>query len=288
VRANFEIDVKKIIALSTLRQLGVIIMTLSLGLVELTFLHLLVHALFKSLLFLCAGVYIHNRVDIQDVRNLGGFADSLPLTSVYFLRCSLSLCGFPFISGFYSKDLILENYLIGEGINFYWLNLVIVGTLCTFMYSLRVCINLFKKNLENTMVIVIKESKIMYYSIGVLFFLSLLRGSLYVILFINPIIVILRIGFKLIILIVGGFLGLARYFLITSKRLKSAGPTKNKIMITYLGTMWFTPLLRVNPFVQILKYGGRMVKNLDQGWIEELGGQGGINKIFSLLPNFDS
>jgi NADH-ubiquinone oxidoreductase chain 5 len=70
--ANFEIDLKKIIALSTLSQLGVIIISLGLGLVELSFFHLLTHALFKSLLFLCAGVYIHGVGDIQDIRFLGG------------------------------------------------------------------------------------------------------------------------------------------------------------------------------------------------------------------------
>jgi len=106
--ANFETDLKKIIALSTLRQLGVIIIALSLGLVELAYFHLLMHALFKSLLFLCAGVYIHGYGDKQDIRTLGGVMESSPLTSFYFIGCSLALCGFPFISGFYSKDLILE------------------------------------------------------------------------------------------------------------------------------------------------------------------------------------
>lgn len=107
--ANFEIDLKKIIALSTLSQLGVIIFTLSLGLIELAFFHLLSHALFKSLLFLCAGVYIHGAGDCQDIRLLGGVMKSIPVRSLFFGCCSLSLCGFPFLSGFYSKDLILES-----------------------------------------------------------------------------------------------------------------------------------------------------------------------------------
>jgi len=106
--ANFEIDLRKIIALSTLRQLGVIIMALSLGFTELAYFHLLIHALFKSLLFLCAGVFIHGLGDKQDVRSLVGILEVSPLTLFYFIRCSLALCGFPFISGFYSKDLILE------------------------------------------------------------------------------------------------------------------------------------------------------------------------------------
>jgi len=106
--ANFEIDLKKIIALSTLRQLGVIIIVLSLGFSELAYFHLLIHALFKSLLFLCAGVFIHGFRDNQDIRALGSVIEGAPLTTFYFLGCSLALCGFPFLSGFYSKDLILE------------------------------------------------------------------------------------------------------------------------------------------------------------------------------------
>jgi len=106
--ANFEIDLKRVIALSTLRQLGVMIIALSLGFLELAYFHLLIHALFKSLLFLCAGVYIHGLGDKQDIRALGGVIERAPLTTFYFLGCSLALCGFPFISGFYSKDLILE------------------------------------------------------------------------------------------------------------------------------------------------------------------------------------
>jgi NADH-ubiquinone oxidoreductase chain 5 len=134
--ANFEIDIKRIIALSTLRQLGVMIISLSLGLVELAFFHLLMHALFKSLLFLCAGVYIHGFGDKQDVRSLGGVIECAPLTSFYFIGCSLALCGFPFIRGFYSKDLILEMLII-RNLNWPQLSLVILSTAFTVSYSLR-------------------------------------------------------------------------------------------------------------------------------------------------------
>ena len=83
--ANFEIDLKKIIALSTLRQLGVIIFVLALGYKELSFFHLLTHALFKSLLFLCAGAAIHRALDCQDIRGLGGFFQDSPVSSFFFI-----------------------------------------------------------------------------------------------------------------------------------------------------------------------------------------------------------
>ena len=106
--ANFEYDLKKIIALSTLRQLGVILRILSLGLSDLAFFHLLTHALFKALLFICAGVIIHRVGDYQDIRNIGGLVNYMPLSVSYITIANLALCGFPFLAGFYSKDLILE------------------------------------------------------------------------------------------------------------------------------------------------------------------------------------
>jgi NADH-ubiquinone oxidoreductase chain 5 len=116
--ANFECDLKKIIALSTLRQLGLIIIVIGLGLNDLSFFHLMTHAIFKSLLFLCAGVFIHSYGEIQDIRHMSRLDKRLPISSFYFIICSMALCGFPFLSGFYSKDLILELFIIGN-INFF-------------------------------------------------------------------------------------------------------------------------------------------------------------------------
>ena len=106
--ANYEFDLKKIIALSTLSQLGLIIITLSLGFSYLAFFHLLTHAMFKSLLFLCAGAMIHNLMNSQDIRGMGGICLRIPITSLYFNGSRLALGGMPFLAGFYSKDLILE------------------------------------------------------------------------------------------------------------------------------------------------------------------------------------
>jgi NADH-ubiquinone oxidoreductase chain 5 len=93
VSAIYEADLRKIIALSTLSQLGLMILTLSLGFEELAFFHLISHALFKSLLFLCAGVYIHIWGDVQDTRKIRGVLARGPLSSVFFISSSLSLCG---------------------------------------------------------------------------------------------------------------------------------------------------------------------------------------------------
>jgi NADH-ubiquinone oxidoreductase chain 5 len=130
--ANFEYDLKKIIALSTLSQLGVILRVLRLGLRSLAFFHLLTHALFKALLFMCAGVIIHNVKDFQDIRFMGNLRKFIPLTRIIINLSNLALCGFPFLAGFYSKDLILEIAFMRN------INIVIFG-LYIFATSLTVC-----------------------------------------------------------------------------------------------------------------------------------------------------
>nr|YP_009477604.1 NADH dehydrogenase subunit 5 [Gyge ovalis]ASC43042.1 NADH dehydrogenase subunit 5 [Gyge ovalis] len=108
VSASFEHDMKKIIALSTLSQLGFMVISLGLGFSVLAFFHLLMHAVFKALLFMCSGDLIHNSQGAQDVRFMGGSARGQPYTSLLINLCGLSLCGFPFLCGFYSKDAIME------------------------------------------------------------------------------------------------------------------------------------------------------------------------------------
>nr|QNV11602.1 NADH dehydrogenase subunit 5 [Neomikiella lychnidis] len=110
--ANFEMDFKKIIALSTLSQLGLMVSIISLGYEKLAFFHLLTHAMFKSLLFLCAGVFIHSMLNFQDIRLSGGF--NLYFSLMNFNISSLSLSGMPFLAGFYSKDLIMELMMINN------------------------------------------------------------------------------------------------------------------------------------------------------------------------------
>jgi len=106
--ALWETDLKKIIALSTLRQLGLMFLRLGLGFMTLALFHLLTHALFKALLFLCAGTIIHYHQNNQDIRLIGGLSVQLPLTTGILNMANMALCGFPFLAGFYSKDLILE------------------------------------------------------------------------------------------------------------------------------------------------------------------------------------
>lgn len=108
LRAITECDIKKIIALSTLRQLGVIMVRLGLNAPFLAFFHLITHALFKALLFLCAGTLIHLHHHSQDLRYMGNLLAQTPSIAAAIIISNLALCGTPFLAGFYSKDAILE------------------------------------------------------------------------------------------------------------------------------------------------------------------------------------
>ena len=131
-------DFKKIIAYSTCSQLGYMFFACGLSNYPLAIFHLSNHAYFKALLFLGSGAVIHAMGDEQDIRKMGGLRRILPFTYVMFLIGSLALMGFPFLSGFYSKDLILEVALASfseTGHFAYWLGTI--GAFFTSFYSTR-------------------------------------------------------------------------------------------------------------------------------------------------------
>lgn len=103
-----QYDIKKIIAFSTCSQLGYMLSCCGLSAYNFGFFHLVTHAFFKALLFLCAGVIIHSLGGEQDIRKMGGLQKWMPLTYIAMLIATLALIGFPYTAGFYSKDLILE------------------------------------------------------------------------------------------------------------------------------------------------------------------------------------
>lgn len=135
-----ECDMKKIIALSTLSQLGVMMTSLGLNLTSLAFFHLITHALFKALLFLTAGSIIHFHHHSQDLRFIGNLPISSPLSISSLIIANLALCGRPFLAGFYSKDLIIEIALFNPT-NIIVLILFILATALTARYSIRFIIS---------------------------------------------------------------------------------------------------------------------------------------------------
>jgi NADH-ubiquinone oxidoreductase chain 5 len=101
-------DLKKVIAYSTCSQLGYMIFACGLSNYTISLFHLMNHAFFKALLFLSAGSVIHALADEQDMRKMGGLVKAVPVTYIMIMIGSLALMGFPFLTGFYSKDILLE------------------------------------------------------------------------------------------------------------------------------------------------------------------------------------
>jgi len=135
VSAIFENDLKKIVALSTLRQLGLIMFRLSLNLPYLALFHLYIHATFKALLFICVGNVLLICYGTQDIRLLGGVLIKSPILSVFFNIRSLCLVGAPFINAFYTKHVIIE--CIFNGVNIFAGVLIFIGSFFTAVYVIR-------------------------------------------------------------------------------------------------------------------------------------------------------
>nr|APT41460.1 NADH dehydrogenase subunit 5 [Evandromyia infraspinosa] len=273
--ANYEFDLKKIIALSTLSQLGLMMSILSFGYSDLAFFHLLTHALFKALLFMCAGAIIHNMINNQDIRFMGSLSSLMPMTVMCMSVANLALCGMPFLAGFYSKDMILEMVYSGM-FNYLIFLFFIVSTSLTVMYSFRLIYysltgisNIFNYHPMND------NSWVMLKSMLGLLLMAIIGGSLLTwLIFPSPYMICLPLSLKLLTLMIC-FMGAGVGYLISTVGLFYINKALLFFQISwFLGSMWFMPTLSTNGLIYYpLKMGGGMIKNIDQGWSELFGGQ---------------
>lgn len=273
--ANFEFDLKKIIALSTLSQLGLIISILAIGFAKLAFFHLLTHALFKALLFICAGAVIHNINNSQDIRLIGGLRIHIPLTSACFNVANLALCGIPFLAGFYSKDIILEIVSLSY-VNIFSFFLYFFSTGLTVCYSFRLVYYSITGDLNcGSLNILSDEGWVILRGILVLLLLRIVGGRmLNWLIFPTPYIVCLPYYLKLLTLfvcIVGGLTG----YLISNISLYFFNKSLNiYYRRMFLISIWFIPYISTYGIINYPLFLGKLVvKSFDQGWSEFIGGQ---------------
>jgi len=259
--ANIEFDLKKIIALSTLSQLGIIIVTLRMGIPLISFYHLLTHAIFKSILFICAGIMIHSIINNQDIRLFGNLKEFIPYTIICFFISNMALCGFPFISGFYSKDLIIE-MIYNSKISLFILRLMLLSLIFTVSYSVRLYYYIFFRTIKFYRYNNIRENIIMNLSIIVLVIFSIIVGSILSwIFFFDIYVVYLKLQLKILTIVIcllGLILGII-FVKLNLGRLYYLG--------YFIGRMWFLNYFYLR-WYKTLNYLGWDIYLFDKTWIE--------------------
>ena len=278
IRALVECDIKKIVALSTLRQLGVIIASIGLGLPNLAFFHLVTHALFKALLFVCVGRLIHSHHHSQDLRVIGNLRGQIPLTLSCLNIANIALCGLPFIAGFYSKDLIIEIRLFNS-YRYIIIIMFIFATIITAAYSIRLIITglvsirmgiriqyVDDRTVDNT-------SPIIFLRIG-----AILGGAILNWIIIRPVVEpVLRYRIKLLAFVVTMLGGLLIYIVIN---ISSTLSKDIKLIHNRRALIWFIVPISTQIIIKFpFAFGKINLKVVDQGWIEVVGAQG----LFRLL-----
>nr|YP_010633942.1 NADH dehydrogenase subunit 5 [Homalogonia obtusa]WBP69673.1 NADH dehydrogenase subunit 5 [Homalogonia obtusa] len=277
--ANFEYDLKKIIALSTLSQLGLMMSILFMGYSDYSYFHMLIHAFFKALMFLCAGLIIHCMNDSQDIRHMGNLIKCLPFTCSCFCISNLSLCGFPFLSGFYSKDIILESMMYNY-YNFYIFILFYLSVGLTVSYSFRLIYYCFSGNNSLLTISNYSEDFNMLLSLIILTVMSIISGGfLSWLLYSIPDFLCFPLYLKLMplfFIMIGSWLGYSLSLLFFNDDL--FGLLYN-YYIEFLSSMWFMSNFSTYMiYNKILFYSKLNFLFMDSGW--------GEFKISGSLPKF--
>ena len=299
-------DIKKIVAYSTCSQLGYMFFAAGIGAYHVAMFHLFTHAFFKALLFLGAGSVIHAFRDEQDIRNMGGVRKKLPYTYLFMLIGTLALTGFPFLSGFYSKDAIIEfAYLKNSSLGNYAASVGIFTAFLTSIYSWRLFFKTFHGSYNNKKISInethesplVMLTPLVFLSIGAIFSGYLFKSTFIghqnnefwqsSIFFLNeiihdpiPIWFLLTTPFLVLISIPISF-----YFYILNPKMLEDFKNTNIPLYNFLLNKWYIDELYEKVFVNpSKKIGSFFWKRGDIGIIDKFGPDG-ISKLIKIISN---
>nr|YP_009244918.1 NADH dehydrogenase subunit 5 [Amynthas triastriatus]AMO27042.1 NADH dehydrogenase subunit 5 [Amynthas triastriatus] len=273
--AMTECDMKKIIALSTLSQLGMMMAAMGLNMVSLAYFHMITHALFKALLFICAGTLIHSHMHSQDLRWMGNITTQMPTTTSCFMLANMALCGAPFMSGFYSKDMIVETSI------FYAQNLTMLITILftvslTSFYTMRLSLTTIWGPSSCSPFIQLEESQSLTSPMLILSSMSIISGAtLMWAMPMNQEPMTMTTTMKIMPMIMV-IMGLLTAWSMNTQQVKQT-PMMMSIPLTHYASclMWFLVPLSSQFTMKVPMYiSHNYLKSLDQSWLEILGGQG--------------
>ena len=298
-------DIKKIIAYSTCSQLGYMFFAAGVGAYHIAMFHLFTHAFFKALLFLGAGSIIHAFQEEQDITKMGGVWKKIPYTMVLMLIGTLALTGFPFLSGFYSKDAIIEfAFLKGTSVGYYASSVGVFTAFLTAIYSWRLFFKTFFGKYNNKLIPIEKTHEspmIMIIPLIILAIGALSAGYLFKELFIGNDVAfwgesILFLNFVeleniplwLIIitpLVITIAIPLSYYLYIKDKKILEGVKSSNLPFYNFLLNKWYIDEIYDFIFIKPLKKIGVFFwKKGDQDTIDKFGPDG-ISRVIKFISN---
>ncbi len=299
-------DIKRIIAYSTCSQLGYMFFAAGVGAYHVAIFHLFTHAFFKALLFLGSGSVIHSLNEEQDIRNMGGLWKKMPYTWISMIIGTLALTGFPFLSGYYSKDAIIEfAYLSGTNIGYVAAGVGILTAFLTAIYSWRLIFKTFhgkfnnqklsQSNVHDSEIVILLPLACLV--IGSIFagflFKDLLIGHDFKVFWKSSILFLKDIDHThipiwllfLTPMIVALSIPTAFYLYVKNKKILEKFRLNNEKIYTFLLNIWFFDEVYEKVFVKPLKkLGAFLWKSGDEKTIDRYGPDG-ISKIIKLISN---
>ena len=280
IRGIYENDIKKIIALSTLSQLGIITTCLGAKLHELAYFHIVTHAIFKALLFIAAGCLISINNHNQDLRLYGKYLYISPITRSTIIIASIALIGLPFMAGYYSKHSIINRSLVTH-INYALYILIILAILLTSIYTIRLILFTIIRPPAQQPLYGLSSTNNTHTPLILISLISTVAGR--IIQWMLPLTpTTIRINDNLELTTINLIIIIGMGLIIAKTRTTSTKPTYQLTNKLYTSIGFLTPTSTQFPLPMLISISIKLYKNLDQAWLEKTGALGISNLINNL------